>query len=323
MTRRIPITILSGYLGAGKTTILNRALANAGGRRLAVLVNDFGAVNIDAGLIDWADDTLIALNNGCVCCSIGDDLGDALSTLAAQPAPPEAVLLESSGVAEPDRIANLAGHWPGFGLGPVIVAADAETVRDRAGDKFVGRLVQSQLARADLIALTKTDRIDEDARAEIAIWLRRQNADARIVETVMGAFPFDILCAPDRRSRPEAIPCAPMSDAEHGAHFESISWQPAGPVDAARLRQSLLALPASVQRVKGVLIDETGSGLLVQGVGRRYEFSSAAPPETPCLVLIAAGGDLSSVRAMLEAAAPSHDDSRRAKAGPPDAGDRR
>ncbi len=304
MTRRIPITIISGYLGAGKTTILNRALAGAGGRRLAVLVNDFGAVNIDGGLIDWADDTIIALNNGCVCCSIGDDLGEALSALAAQAVPPEAVLLETSGVSEPARIARLAGHWPGFELDAVIVAADAESVRNRAGDKFVGRLVQSQLRSAEVIALTKTDRIDADAKDRIGRWLRQQNDDARIVETVMGAFPFDLLCGskPDRLTRPGQGPAAAISDTEHGPHFESVAWQPAGRVDAERLRHCLLRLPAGVARAKGVLIDANGGGLLVQGVGRHISISCAAPPETPCLVLIAAGdgSDLASVLAMLE-----------------------
>lgn len=301
MTQRIPITVISGYLGAGKTTILNKALAGAGGRRLAVLVNDFGAVNIDADLIDWADDKIIALNNGCVCCSIGDDLGEALSALTAQPVPPEAVLLETSGISEPARVGRLAGHWPGFALDMLIVAADAETVQDRARDKFVGRLVQSQLRSAQIVALTKTDRVDADAKDRVTGWLRQQNGDADIVETVMGAFPPDHLFNA-QPARPEREPTAPVSEEEHAPHFHSVRWLPTGAIDTERLRHCLQRLPASVARVKGILIDAEGDGLLVQGVGRHVSMSRTARPESPCLVLIAAGDgfDLAAAQEMLD-----------------------
>ena len=102
---RLPVTVVGGYLGAGKTTLLNRLLADTQGRRLAVLVNDFGAVNIDAGLIANRDGETISLVNGCVCCSIGDNLGMTLYDLAERPDGPEHIVIEASGVADPARIA--------------------------------------------------------------------------------------------------------------------------------------------------------------------------------------------------------------------------
>lgn len=178
MTRRVPISILSGYLGAGKTTIINHVLAEPHGRRLAVLVNDFGPINIDAGLIGSQSAATIELTNGCVCCTIGDDMGDALTDLTAWPEPPDNVLVEASGVAEPARIARTAGYWPGFELDAVIVAADAETVQARSRDKFVGTLVHSQRRSADIIALTKTDLVEEQTLDDLRRWLACQAPQA-------------------------------------------------------------------------------------------------------------------------------------------------
>ena len=90
MSGRIPVTVLSGYLGAGKTTILNRVLAGTDGPRLAVLVNDFGSINIDAALVRQRGRDVMELSNGCVCCTIGDDLGETLTAIAAQPERPGA-----------------------------------------------------------------------------------------------------------------------------------------------------------------------------------------------------------------------------------------
>ena len=101
----IPVTILTGFLGAGKTTLLNRILNGDHGLRIAVLVNDFGSVNIDAELVVGVQDDVISLANGCVCCEVRDDLVETVTAIAARPERPECVLLEASGVADPAGIA--------------------------------------------------------------------------------------------------------------------------------------------------------------------------------------------------------------------------
>jgi G3E family GTPase len=189
MSGRIPVTVLSGYLGAGKTTIINRVLTGGHGLRLGVLVNDFGPVNIDARLIAAEGDNLVEMSNGCVCCSINDDLGEAMNAIAARPNPPQRLLLEASGVAEPARIAMMAGHWPGFELDAVVVAADAETVEARARDKYVGRLIRNQLLAADLIVLTKGDLVGPERLAKVTDWLLELQPEVRIVHALDGQVP--------------------------------------------------------------------------------------------------------------------------------------
>lgn len=284
MSRRIPVTILSGYLGSGKTTIINRALAGDHGLRLGVLVNDFGPVNIDASLIAAEGDDLVELSNGCVCCSIGDDLGEAMSAFAARPNPPQHLLLEASGVAEPARIAASAGYWPGFELDAVVVAADAETIEARVNDKYVARLVRSQLAAADLIVLTKGDLVGPERTTGTKDWLQGQHPEARIVAADNGDVPIEILLGVTGHGRSPTVP-----DSAH-LHFATGAWYPGGGVDSARLATVLGALPPWVHRVKGYVLDSpSGAGILVQSVGLRYQLTPADLPLTPCLVLITCG----------------------------------
>ncbi|HZX85133.1 MAG TPA: GTP-binding protein, partial [Reyranella sp.] len=178
----VPVTILGGYLGAGKTTLLNRLLADSQGVRLAVLVNDFGEVNIDANLIANRDSETISLANGCVCCSIGDNLAMTLYDLAERPDGPEHVIVEASGVADPARIAGYAGCHPRLCLDGIVVLADAETVRARAGDRYVGDVVRQQLSAADLIVLSRTDLLDSQATREVRDWIAAELPGACVQE---------------------------------------------------------------------------------------------------------------------------------------------
>src|ERR1700741_1151702 len=112
MIQPIPFTVLGGYLGSGKTTLLNRVLQQNEGRRLAVIVNDFGSVNIDAMLIQTRTNELVALANGCVCCSISTGLAEALTVLSRRTPLPEHVIIEASGVADPIRVGYFGSAPP-------------------------------------------------------------------------------------------------------------------------------------------------------------------------------------------------------------------
>lgn len=181
MPRPVPFTLLGGYLGAGKTTLLNRLLA-ATDRRLAVLVNDVGAIDVDAALVADHDGETLTLSNGCVCCAIADDLGPVLERIrrmAGGPAAPEQVVMELSGVAEPARVAPWA-NTTGFRLDGIVVAADADQIVELAGRRFVADTVRAQLAAADLMVLTKTD-LAADAGAAARRFVAR-HTDAPVVD---------------------------------------------------------------------------------------------------------------------------------------------
>ncbi|MDF2235162.1 GTP-binding protein [Albimonas sp. CAU 1670] len=319
--RRIPVTLLSGYLGAGKTTLVNRLLAAPGGRRLGVLVNDFGAVSVDAALIEGVEDGVLSLADGCVCCGVSDDLGRALDLLLARPLPPEHVLLEASGVADPRRIALMAGGWPGFELDAVVTLADAETVAARAADRYVGQLVRAQLQSADLVALTRTDLLTPEAAELSRARIRALAPGARLLDAPHGALDADLLLGPRLAAQPHARPKAgslpaaqPHSRPQAGplaaqprnrpqgarrlaedaspshdlSPLRTAAWRPSAPVDPQRLAAALDALPPEIHRAKGVLRTPEGP-LLVQKVGARSILSPTEAAPTDALVLIAAG----------------------------------
>ena len=289
-----PLTLLGGYLGSGKTTLVNALLAGAGGRRIAVLVNDFGAVNIDADLIRRRGATTLELANGCVCCDLADGMAAAMVTLAGLEPRPEYAVVELSGVADPAVMAAW-GRYPGFTPGGVLVCADAETVRARAADKFVGDTVTHQLGGADLILLTKTDLVGERAAASVREWLARTAPGVPVAAAAAGTDPGAaarlLLDPPPGTGAPApSVPAAPGSHAAHHA------WSGAtyAPVDRAALEAALDALGPAVVRVKGVvrLADALDRRTVVQVVGRRRELTDdgswpADPPPPSRLVAIA------------------------------------
>ncbi len=276
----LPLTVIGGFLGAGKTSLVNHLLATAT-RRYGVLVNDFGAVNVDAALIAAQDGATLALTNGCVCCSLGDDLGDGLARLAAHAPAPEHIIVEASGVSDPWRIAQLALIEPGFTLEPLIVLADAAAILDQLADRWLADTVRRQLAFAELIVLNKTDLATDLAAVEAR--LRELRPEARLIRATNGRLDAALLrFAPPPRARPTRF----AADAPTHA-FPSLSWHPPGPLDPARLRAALESLPRAVLRIKGfVQLAPDGAWFLLQYAAERWAFTRCDAPESPGLVFI-------------------------------------
>ncbi|KAB7560224.1 GTP-binding protein, partial [Verminephrobacter sp. Larva24] len=200
--QRLPLTVVGGFLGAGKTTLLNHWLRHAGGLRIAVLVNDFGALNIDAGLIAAArGDTpapaalmeLMELTNGCACCQIGDDLGRALVQVIEAARPFDAVLIEASGVSDPWRIAQIGMAEPQLSLEGVIVLVDASSAAQQARDPLLADTLARQLQSADLVLLNKTDLASAAALAGARAWVEASAPGTPCLETTRGALPLALL----------------------------------------------------------------------------------------------------------------------------------
>lgn len=176
--RGVPATVVGGYFGSGKTTLINGWLQDPASRRWAVLVNDLGSINVDADRLRQVSGQVLELSQGCLCCSLREGLGPALQQLAQLPEPPAHVLVETSGMAVPERVASqLQLH--GLELARLLLVVDLERIEALWHDPWVGQLVQQQFDGVDLLQFTKADRIDPARAAESRRWLTEQLAARR------------------------------------------------------------------------------------------------------------------------------------------------
>ena len=260
----VPLTVIGGYLGAGKTTVLNHLLGNNDGLRIAALVNDFGDINIDADLIESSDGETIALTNGCACCTLADGLTTVISELRSRTEDFDHIVIESSGVADPLKIGQIGAAF-GFPLVGVAVVVDAEMVRTQSTDKYVGDTVTRQLGSADLLIVNKSDLVAPDELASLQAWLADTAPLVPTLTTQGGRVDTGILLASRRASDALAAPT--------GSHdsFESWSFQSDEPLRRSDVDAFLAALPPGVVRAKGILrlADDTTTSYLLQRVGRR------------------------------------------------------
>ena len=195
ITEPIPVTIISGFLGAGKTSLLNHILNADHGLRVAVLVNDFGEVNIDAELISGVSgESTINLSNGCICCSIRDDLLEATVQLVQRPDPPEYIVVETSGVSDPTAV-SLTFMSPelqsGVRVDSMLTVVDSEQI-DQVARKH-RELALDQIAMADIVVLNKVDLVNDEKRGKLADFVKDLVPRARILETTHGKVPLDLV----------------------------------------------------------------------------------------------------------------------------------
>jgi G3E family GTPase len=265
----VPYTVLGGYLGAGKTTLLNQLLRSNAGVRIAVIVNDFGDIGIDADLIANQDGDTINLTNGCVCCSASDGLANVLDALRARADRIDHVIVEASGVSDPVRIGHYAGPF-GFELCGVIVLADAEQIRSRSVDKYVGGTVISQLRGADMLVLTKTDLVEQSQLDEVRAWLREIAPGTPILHAAHGRLPTELVLG-DLGATPESS----ADGSTHPIDYDRWSLDRSRPLDRSTLDEFIGGLPDGVLRAKGVvhLTEDPEHRYILQIVGHRVSLT--------------------------------------------------
>lgn len=255
----LPVTVVSGYLGAGKTTLINHVLRHADGRRIMVLVNDFGDLDIDADLLESADEDTLTLSNGCICCTMGLDFLYALADACDRRPRPDALLIEASGVAEPEKIAAAAEAEPEMAYGGIVTLADVVNIADRLGDPRVGAQVAGQIRVADLLVLTKPDLGDAEAVEALLATL----SSAPVMQARDGALPVDLLLGPVQTPR---IPDGGASTLDHGVSY--VAWSRCGGrVFGAGLETLLQQTTPGLYRLKGWVETDTGP-VEVQRAGR-------------------------------------------------------
>ncbi|GAB5437000.1 CobW family GTP-binding protein [Falsiruegeria mediterranea] len=268
---RLPLTVISGYLGAGKTTLINRLLAEDHGLRLMILVNDFGAINIDAALIESRQDDTISLSNGCVCCTMGADLYMALGDALDRTPRPDHLIVEASGIADPAAIANAAIAEPDLSYAGIITLLDGLNGADLLRDQLIAQQVAQQIKAADVVLMTKSEAPSANLTQALA------DHGLRNPDALQGNAPIAPLLT-DVVPLPKGRPTEP--------HPLYVQWNTETPGDFARseLRGRLAARPEGLYRVKGFVAGPDGMHE-VHVVGKHVDVR-ASTATTPALVAL-------------------------------------
>ncbi|MFJ3641189.1 CobW family GTP-binding protein [Streptomyces sp. NPDC090108] len=314
--QQIPVVVLAGFLGSGKTTLLNHLLHRSGGSRIGAVVNDFGAIEIDAMAVAGAlGDSTVSLGNGCLCCAVdASELDEYLERLAAPAAGIDVIVIEASGLAEPQELVRmvLASEHPGIVYGGLVEVVDAAEFDDtRARHPEIDR----HLALADLVVVNKLDRAPD---ADRVLGLVRSLTDrAAVVPATYGRVDPEFLF--DCRPSEERVGQLSFDDLhEHGADddgdaahlhtgYDSLSFTSAVPMDPRALMRFLDSRPEGLYRIKGYVgfgPYDTANRYAVHAVGRFLRFHPepwpTPGPRITQLVLIGAGIDADALGKELE-----------------------
>jgi G3E family GTPase len=298
---RLPVAVVTGFLGAGKTTLVNHILAAPTGLRVAVMVNEIGEIAIDGELIAAAEG-MVELANGCICCSINQDLVAAIGRLLTRRPLPDYLVVETTGLADPLPVALTLAR-PEFRdelrLDSIIAVADAEHF---ALDLDAVTAGWRQLRYADFVVLNKCDRVCAERADAIEAKIGAVAAGIRVVRAAYARVALPLLLATDRYREHKPAPDNHDHLDEDG--FETVSFASERPFSAERFQAFLETLPASVFRAKGVLdIAGVDGRHLFHLVGRRFTLDPAPGRHrgTNRLVLIGRRLDAAGLRARLAA----------------------
>lgn len=242
---KLPLTVISGYLGAGKTTLINRLLAEDHGLRLMVLVNDFGAINIDEALIARQSEDVIALTNGCVCCTMGADLFMALGDVLDREQRPDHLIVEASGIADPAAIANAAIAEPDLAYGGIVTLVDALNAVDLLSDDLIAPQVAQQIKTADLLLVSKTERVPDTLARMIGPYSKCPVMP--IPNTPLADLLFDV------------IPLQTGTSSAKHPHYTAWSHISEDVVDRRTMGVLLANRPEGLYRLKGFVLTNDGA----------------------------------------------------------------
>ena len=303
---RLPVTVIAGFLGSGKTTLVNHILANQQGLNTAVIVNEIGEIGIDAELTIAASDDMVELSNGCICCSLNNDLVDAAFRVLQRAEKVDYLVVECSGVADPLPIALtfLRSELRDLvRIDSIVTIADADNF---SLDLFADTAAQNQLRYADTILLNKCDLVAAERLCAIEREIREVKEGARIVRTTLCHIALPLILGVGQFQSDRDRLGDLDSDYAHLTNdgFEALSFEAAQPFSADKFQHFLEQLPTDVFRAKGILwIAESDTPHVFHLVGQRFTLDEAQQrtPMKSRLVLIGRNLDRYRLRDQLEA----------------------
>lgn len=296
---KVPVTIVTGFLGAGKTSLLNHVLTGDHGQRIAVLVNDFGAVNIDADLIVNRDGEVVSLENGCICCNLSDGLIAGVAWLLQREDPPDRILVETSGVSDPFEVAATFGDemlQPYAPLDGIVTVVDCEATPHLTDEMLA--LARRQVAAADVAVLNKVDLVDAQGRERARDWVIRHAPRARMLDVEQGRVPLELLFGiGGAASLEEGDATAAPAQPHDTPPFDTYTFTTKEPLPLQRLHAVLKDLPRTVFRAKGLLslLEKPDHQVVLQSTGKRATLTvgnpwGERPPETRIVFIGTRGG---------------------------------
>ena len=284
-SEQVPVTVLTGFLGAGKTTLLNRILTEQHGRRYAVIVNEFGEEGIDNDLVVDADEEVFEMNNGCICCTVRGDLIRILSGLMKRADQLDAIIVETTGLADPAPVAQtffvdqeVANRTK---LDAIVTVADAVHLDSQLGEHHEA---EEQIAFADVVLLNKTDLVETGGLERVEARIRKINPYTRIIKTARCVAPLDEILGLDAFSLDRVLTFEPDflesdHDHEHDDDITSVSFTSDTPLDLEKFQTwfgTLLQTNGQdILRSKGILnFTGTNERYVFQGVHMLMDASS-------------------------------------------------
>jgi len=304
----LPVTIITGFLGSGKTTLLNHILTNQQGLRTAVLVNEFGEIGIDNELIVTTDDNMVELNNGCICCTINDDLVNAVYRVLERPEKVDYLVVETTGLADPLPVALT---FLGTELRDMTRLDSIVTVVDCANfslDLFNSQAANSQITYGDIILLNKTDLVEPKVVDEIEERIGKNKEAARILRTKDSQVPLPLILSVGLFESDQYFTIRDHHDHDHEHNhddhhhsnhlendgFTSVSFQKDRPLSIRKFQYFLDNLmPSDVFRAKGILWFEGSPHRHIFHVsGKRYSITDSNWNDQPSNQLVLIGQNL-------------------------------
>ena len=275
----IPLTLISGYLGTGKTTLINNLLRTTK-KRIALLVNDFGDINIDESLIEARTESVMSIAGGCVCCSYGNELIETLESMSSSDFLPDHIVLEASGIALPSKIIQTISLMNFLSFHGTVLLTDASRLQAQLNDVYISDTISLQIEQHDLLVLNKTDLLEQDELSNCINILSKRFEIRKFLKTVNAYIEEEDMLldfGPSHKINLE-------KKQEHG--FISSTIKPTGTMNAEALSTLLRDPVYNIERAKGFFKNKKGEVCTIQYDGLTLKIEKTESEKEPVFVVI-------------------------------------